>query len=83
MNQYRDFENDKKNFGYKEGAKFLAKLHGENRHYVPIIDSAIYAPNPDDANDAYPTYDRGAAQDAFMLNPDGEFCELPSNCGQY
>lgn len=71
MNQYRDFENDNNTFSYEEGAEFLAKLHANGQHYVPIIDSAIYAPNPENASDAYPTYDRGVDADAFMLNPDG------------
>ncbi len=52
MNQYRDFENDAKRFNYTDGAKFLSKLHAKNQHYVPIVDSAIHAPNPEDAGDA-------------------------------
>lgn len=71
MNQYRDFENDQNTFGYSEAAEFLAKLHANGQHYVPIVDSAIYHPNPDNASDAYPTFDRGVEADAFMLNPDG------------
>jgi alpha-glucosidase len=71
MNQYRDFENDQRTFSYDEGARFLNQLHANGQHYVPIIDSAIYSPNPDNASDAYPTYDRGIAANAFMLNPDG------------
>jgi alpha-glucosidase len=71
MNQYRDFENDQNTFNYSEGAEFLAKLHASGRHYIPIVDSAIYHPNPANASDAYPPFDRGVAADAFMLNPDG------------
>ncbi len=71
MNQYRNFENDQARFGYGEAAAFLDRLHASGQHYVPIVDSAIYAPNPDNASDAYPTYDRGLAADAFVLNPDG------------
>jgi alpha-glucosidase len=71
MNQYRDFDNDQKRFGYQEGAEFLARLHANGQHYVPIVDSAIYSPNPGNASDSYPTYDRGVDVDAFMLNPDG------------
>ncbi|AEO70510.1 glycoside hydrolase family 31 protein [Thermothielavioides terrestris NRRL 8126] len=71
MKQYRDFENDPVRFGYTEGSKFLAKLHANHQHYVPIIDSAIYAPNPENPDDAYPPYDRGVEAKAFMLNPDG------------
>lgn len=51
MNQYRDFEHDLNTFPYEEGEKFLSKLHEGGRHYVPIIDSAIYVPNPNNASD--------------------------------
>jgi alpha-glucosidase len=71
MNKYRDFENDPVNFGYEEGGQFLKHLRENHQHYVPIVDSAIYAPNPEDPDDAYPPYDRGIAANAFMLNPDG------------
>jgi len=71
MNQYRDFDNDAIRFGYSEGAEFLSKLHANGQHYIPIVDSAIYVPNPTNASDAYPPFDRGEAVDAFMLNPDG------------
>lgn len=71
MNQYRDFENDQNTFGYKEGAKFLSQLHANGQHYIPIVDSAIYIPNPENASDAYPIFDHGNSTDSFMLNPDG------------
>lgn len=71
MNQYRNFDNDAIRFNYLEGADFLSKLHENGQHYVPIVDSAIYHPNPDNASDAYPTFDRGVDAGAFMLNPDG------------
>lgn len=71
MNQYRDFENDQNTFSYAEAADFLAKLHANGQHYIPIVDSAIYHPNPDNASDAYPIFDRGVEAGAFMLNPDG------------
>lgn len=71
MKRYRDFDNDPVRFGYKEGAEFLERLHRSGRHFVPIVDSAIYAPNPENPDDAYETYERGVKADAFMLNPDG------------
>jgi alpha-glucosidase len=71
MNQYRDFENDQNSWGYDAGKAFLDRLHASGRHFVPIVDAAIYVPNPANASDAYPTFDRGVAADAFMLNPDG------------
>jgi len=71
MKRYRDFTHDTGRFSYEEGAQFLAKLHANGQHHVPIVDSAIYAPNPENPNDDYPTYDRGVEADAFLLNPDG------------
>ncbi|KAL2059720.1 hypothetical protein VTL71DRAFT_10212 [Oculimacula yallundae] len=71
MNQYRDFENDKNTFSYSEGAQFLSQLHHNGQHYIPIVDSAIYIPNPGNASDAYAPFERGNATGSFMLNPDG------------
>ncbi|KAK3694555.1 putative alpha-glucosidase precursor [Podospora appendiculata] len=71
MRDYRDFENDALRYSYSVAAEFLSKLHANKQHYVPIVDSAIYAPNPENATDAYPTYDRGVEANAFILNPDG------------
>lgn len=71
MKAYRDFENDPDRYSYDEGAEFLSRLHANNQHYVPIIDSAIYAPDPTNASDAYPPFNRGLEQDAFLLNPNG------------
>ncbi|KAK7999509.1 hypothetical protein PG990_012109 [Apiospora arundinis] len=71
MNQYRDFDNDAVNFPYDKGAEFLDRLHENKQHYIPIIDAAIYAPNPENASDAYPIYNRGLEEDAFLMNPDG------------
>ncbi|KAL2882880.1 hypothetical protein SGCOL_001570 [Colletotrichum sp. CLE4] len=71
MNQYRDFEDDQNSWSYDDAARVLGNLHNNGQHFVPIVDSAIYAPNPENASDAYPTYDRGVEADAFMLNPDG------------
>ena len=75
MNQYRNFDNDGVRFSYDEGERFLSRLHARKQHYVPIIDSAIYVPNIKNTSDAYPTYDRGVAEDAFILNPDGKFSD--------
>jgi alpha-glucosidase len=52
MNQYRDFDNDAIRFGDDEGKVFLDKLHAAGKHYIPIVDSAIYVPNPNNASDA-------------------------------
>ncbi|KAL8816033.1 MAG: hypothetical protein Q9191_008392, partial [Dirinaria sp. TL-2023a] len=71
MNQYRDFDNDPIRYGYSEGETFLSNLHAGGRHYIPIIDSAIYVPNPQNASDNYTIFDNGNDTGSFMLNPDG------------
>ncbi|KAL9614199.1 MAG: hypothetical protein Q9167_001287 [Letrouitia subvulpina] len=71
MNQYRDFDNDPIRYGYDEGANFLSKLHASGRHYIPIIDSAIYVPNPENASDAYEVFNNGNSTGSFITNPDG------------
>lgn len=71
MNQYRDFDNDPLRYNYTEGKNFLSNLHAGGRHYIPIIDSAIYVPNPENASDAYPTFNRGNDTHSFLTNPDG------------
>ncbi|KAJ5661779.1 uncharacterized protein N7477_009395 [Penicillium maclennaniae] len=71
MKTWRDFDNDPIRFSYAEGQEFLEKLHKSGRHYIPIVDSALYIPNPHNASDAYDTYTRGAKDDVFIKNPDG------------
>ena len=71
MFQYRDFTNDPNTFSYAEGQAFLEELHANGQHYVPIVDSAIYIPNPNNASDNYSVYTNGHEQDVFIKNPDG------------
>lgn len=71
MNQYRDFDNDPIRFNYATGQEFLSRLHANGQYYIPIIDSAIYVPNPLNASDNYTTFNNGNDSNAFMLNPDG------------
>ena len=71
MSQYRDFDNDPIRFNYSEGEEFLSALHASGKHYIPIIDSSIYVPNPSNASDNYSTFVNGNATGAFMTNPDG------------
>ena len=70
-NQYRDFDNDKVRFPYDQGRDFLQKLHDSGRHYIPIIDAAIYHPDPNNETDAYPIFNDGNDTNSFLLNPDG------------
>ncbi|KKY27734.1 putative alpha-glucosidase precursor [Phaeomoniella chlamydospora] len=71
MNQYRDFDNDANRYDYTTGQEFLSRLHDNGQYWVPIIDSAIYVPNPLNASDAYSTFNNGNNSNAFILNPDG------------
>ena len=71
MNQYRDFDNDAIRYSYSEGKTFLDQLHANGQHYIPIVDSAIYVPNPQNTSDAYPPFNRGNDTNSFMTNPDG------------
>ncbi|KAL4891029.1 glycosyl hydrolases family 31-domain-containing protein [Aspergillus ambiguus] len=71
MHGYRNFDNDQNRYSYSEGNKFLDKLHDGGRRWVPIVDGALYIPNPENASDSYETYTRGAAEDLWVKNPDG------------
>jgi alpha-glucosidase len=71
MDSYRDFTLDPVTFPPSEAAEFFGWLHGNNQHFVPIVDSAIYIPNPQNASDAYDTYTRGNESGVFLTNPDG------------
>lgn len=44
-------------------------MHANGQHYVPIVDSNIYAPNPYNASDAYEPWERANAMSAFIRDP--------------
>lgn len=71
MQLFRDFTTDPQRYPQDEGHRFLSRLHDGGRHYIPITDSALYIPNPENATDAYGTYSRGHEAGAFITNPDG------------
>lgn len=71
MKLYRNFDNDPVRYDYQTGQTFLQRLHDNGRHYVPIVDAAIYVPNPQNDSDAYDTFNRGNATNSWLLNPDG------------
>lgn len=71
MFQYRDFVNDPNTFSYENAVGFFDKLDSAYQHYVPIVDSALYIPNPNNASDNYSIYTDGHDRDVFLLNPDG------------
>lgn len=71
MDQYRDFTFDPVTFSPADAEEFFSWLHSNNQHFVPIVDAAIYIPNPANASDAYEPYTRGNDSDVFLRNPDG------------
>jgi alpha-glucosidase len=71
MFQYRDFTQDPNTFSVEAGAPFFERLAANNQHYVPIVDSAIYIPNPNNASDNYSVYTDGNDRGVFLNNPDG------------
>ncbi|PGH01895.1 alpha-glucosidase [Blastomyces parvus] len=71
MKGYRDFEFHPDNYPIPEGQKFVSMLHQKGLHWIPIVDAAIYIPNPENPADAYNTFERGNASGVFLRNPDG------------
>lgn len=72
MDSYKDFTNDPHRYPLEKYQQFLDKLHENNQHYVPIIDAAIYVPNPENATDNdYDVFHYGNETDVFLKNPDG------------
>lgn len=53
-------------YDVEEGQRFLDRLHAAGQYYLPILDPNVYAPDPDNATDAYPTYDRGVELDVYL-----------------
>ncbi|WPG98450.1 Hypothetical protein R9X50_00124000 [Acrodontium crateriforme] len=66
---YRDFTNDKVTFPVEGMREFIGSLHANGQHYVPIVDSNVYAPNPDNASDAYEPWTRANEQGLFIRDP--------------
>lgn len=71
MQTYRDFTLDPATYPKEEFQKLLKEIHDSKQHYIPMVDAAIYIPNPNNESDAYPTFDRGENADVFLRNPDG------------
>lgn len=71
MDFFKDFTTSPQRFPIAEGKQLLDKIHKKGMHYIPITDSAIYAPNPANASDAYDVFTRGQASNSFLMNPDG------------
>lgn len=71
MFQYRDFTNDPNTYAIEEGQELLTRLLQQGQHFVPIVDAAIYIPNPNNASDNYSVYTDGHERGVFLRNPDG------------
>jgi alpha-glucosidase len=65
---YRDFTNNEVTYPVTEFQAWIAGLHSNNQHYVPIIDSNIYVSNPDNESDAYPLWERVSGNADTMAN---------------
>lgn len=53
MKGYRDFDFHPVNYPIPEGHKFISTLHKKGLHWIPMVDAAIYIPNPENPADAY------------------------------
>ncbi|TKA74673.1 hypothetical protein B0A55_04709 [Friedmanniomyces simplex] len=69
----RDFTDNPGHYDIGPGKEFLDRLHANGQYYVPILDPNIYVPDPTNASDAYPTYDRGAELQAYIRNGNDSF----------
>lgn len=69
----RDFTNNPSHYDVDPGKDFLDRLHAAGQYYLPILDPNIYVPNPNNASDTYPTYDRGAELNAYLRNGNDSF----------
>ncbi|VEU22377.1 DEKNAAC103506 [Brettanomyces naardenensis] len=71
MDSLKDFTTDPYRFPLDKFQRFLNELHNNDQHYVPIVDAAIYVPNPHNATEAnYSSYVNGAKLNTFLRNPD-------------
>ncbi|KAF2714515.1 glycoside hydrolase family 31 protein [Pleomassaria siparia CBS 279.74] len=66
---YRDFTNNQVTYPLPAFTNFIETLHANGQHYIPIIDSNIYVPNPTNASDAYSPFEHGAELQTFIRDP--------------
>ena len=69
----RDFTNNPGHYDIAPGQQFLAQLHERGQYYLPILDPNIYVPNPTNASDVYPTFDRGVELNAYLRDGDEDY----------
>lgn len=66
--RFRVFTNDPERFPSAGMQDFIASLHSRGQHFVPLIDSNVYFPDPGNASDVYPPFERGAELSTFVRN---------------
>ena len=66
MSHYLDFTLDASNFPTTEVQSFIATLHANNQHFIPIVDPGIYTQQAD-----YDAYTNGMAQNIFVKDLNG------------
>lgn len=72
MAAFKDFTNDPVKYPLDKFQSFLADLHDGDQKYVPLVDAAIYYPNPNNQTDNnYTVFHDGVEKDVFLKNPDG------------
>lgn len=72
MDNKKDFTNDPVNYPIDQFQDFIADLHDGDQKYVPLVDAAIYYPNPTNrTDDNYTVFNDGIERDVFLKNPDG------------
>ncbi|WBW74801.1 alpha-glucosidase [Schizosaccharomyces osmophilus] len=72
MYMYRDFTMDPISYSKGNMVDFFKTIESTHQHYVPMIDAAIYAANPNNrSDDSYYPYYKGIEDDIFIKNPNG------------
>lgn len=61
---------DNANYPVDEGRVFLDRLHANGQYYLPILDPDVYVPDPTNASDVYPPYERGNELQAYLRSGD-------------
>ncbi|KYQ89141.1 alpha-glucosidase [Tieghemostelium lacteum] len=67
MDKYKDFTLDPDNFPQPLMAELISLLHGNNQHYIMIVDPGIY-----NQDDQYQTYQDLMASGAYIRQSDGQ-----------
>ncbi|KAF2645172.1 hypothetical protein P280DRAFT_391630 [Massarina eburnea CBS 473.64] len=69
--QYRIFTHDNNTYPVPQGQEFLTRLHANGQYWMPILDPNVYVPDPTNATDANPTYNRGDELGLYIRRGEG------------